>query len=265
MKSMVTRGNTAIVLITVFCSFLFLADMNGKTGRTMKSSSIGCDCHTKNTAVSVVIAGPKTLVKGTKGTYTVTITGGPLKAAGVDIAASAGTLAINAAETGLRLSSAELTHKAPKAPTNSQVVFTFDYTAPTTGTTATIYAVGNSVNNTGSESGDGWNNAPNMVVSIAATDIKENGITPANCKLEQCFPNPFNPSTSISYSIGEAGNVLLKVYDITGKEVATLVNGFQTAGEHKVNFNAENLMSGVYFYTIISGSFSETHKMVLNK
>ena len=265
MKSFLTRGNTTIILFTVFCSFLFMADQNGKTGRTMKSSSIGCDCHTKNTAVSVVIAGPATLAKGAKGTYTVTITGGPLKAAGTDIAVSAGTLALNSSETGLRLSGGELTHKSPKLPTSSKVVFTFDYTAPATGTTATIYAVGNSVNNTGTESGDGWNNAPNMVVSIGTTDVHEAGLSVSAFKVEQNYPNPFNPSTTINYYTGKAGNVLVKVYNLAGAEIETLVNGFQNAGQHKISFDAGNLMSGVYFYSIQSGSFKETRKMILTK
>lgn len=83
--------------------------------------------------------------------------------------------------------------------------------------------------------------------------------------LSQNYPNPFNPSTDISFSIAKSDNVTLKVYNILGKEVATLVNGFYEAGKHSVNFDASNFASGVYLYTIKSGDFSSTRKMILMK
>jgi aminopeptidase N len=96
---------------------------------------------------------------------------------------------------------------------------------------------------------------------------------PLNFSLEQNYPNPFNPSTTISYTIPESGLVTLKVYDVLGREVATLVNEQNEAGIHQVDFNASNLNSGVYFYTIESSnpsassgqSFVETKKMILIK
>ena len=83
--------------------------------------------------------------------------------------------------------------------------------------------------------------------------------------LAQNYPNPFNPSTTISYSVPQSAYVTLKIYNILGSEVATLVNGVVEAGVHKVNFNAVNLNSGVYFYTIKSGNFTETKKLMLTK
>ena len=83
--------------------------------------------------------------------------------------------------------------------------------------------------------------------------------------LEQNYPNPFNPVTSIKYSIPKSGIVLLKVYDLLGKEVASLVNSNVTAGTHSVNFDASNLASGIYFYRIESGDFNAVKKMVLIK
>jgi hypothetical protein len=84
-------------------------------------------------------------------------------------------------------------------------------------------------------------------------------------KLQQNYPNPFNPSTTISYSIPTTGEVSLKVYDMLGREVSTLFNGRQSAGSYNVNFNAASLASGVYFYKLQSGAFTETRKMMLVK
>jgi len=83
--------------------------------------------------------------------------------------------------------------------------------------------------------------------------------------LAQNFPNPFNPSTSITYSVKEAGNVTLKVFSIDGREVATLVDGHQDANVYSVNFDAANLASGVYMYTLEVNGFTATKKMVLMK
>ena len=83
--------------------------------------------------------------------------------------------------------------------------------------------------------------------------------------LIQNYPNPFNPVTNINYSIPKHGFVTLKIYDIMGKLISTLVNTEQLAGNYSVNFNADNLPSGIYYYTITSGDFTETKKMVLIK
>ncbi len=86
-----------------------------------------------------------------------------------------------------------------------------------------------------------------------------------NFELEQNYPNPFNPSTNISYKINKAGNVSLKVYNILGLEVATLVDEFKPAGNYTVKFNAANFSSGVYFYKLTAGTYSEIKKMTLLK
>ncbi len=88
---------------------------------------------------------------------------------------------------------------------------------------------------------------------------------PDNYSLKQNYPNPFNPSTKISFSLPKAGDVKLIVFDILGREVATLVNGYTGAGNHTVDFNASNLSSGVYLYKIQAGDFTETRKMILMK
>lgn len=93
----------------------------------------------------------------------------------------------------------------------------------------------------------------------------EDEFIPSNFELSQNFPNPFNPSTTIRFSLPKEAKVSLKVYDNLGQEVANLVNDVMPAGNHKVNFNALNLSSGVYYYRIEAGDFSQTRKMILLK
>jgi hypothetical protein len=88
---------------------------------------------------------------------------------------------------------------------------------------------------------------------------------PAGFKLEQNYPNPFNPTTKISYELPSTNHVKLAVFDVLGKEVAVLVNENQQAGRHWVEWDASNYPSGVYFYKLTSGSFTETKKMMLVK
>lgn len=95
--------------------------------------------------------------------------------------------------------------------------------------------------------------------------IAVNGLAGKTFALNQNYPNPFNPTTNIEYSIPDKGFVTLKVYDITGKVVSTLVNKDQDAGSYIVTWNASALSSGVYFYKLVAGTYTETKKMVLNK
>ncbi len=89
--------------------------------------------------------------------------------------------------------------------------------------------------------------------------------SPVQYRLSQNFPNPFNPSTMISYVVPKDGNVSLKVYNSLGELVTSLVNADQKAGAYSVRFDGTNLSSGIYFYTISTGSFTDTKRMVLVK
>ena len=101
---------------------------------------------------------------------------------------------------------------------------------------------------------------------VIATGIKNgNNQVPGCYSLSQNYPNPFNPTTSISYQIPVAGNVTLKIYDLLGREVATLVNEQKHIGSYEVKFNGRNLSSGMYLYQLRSGSFVETKKLILIK
>jgi len=107
-----------------------------------------------------------------------------------------------------------------------------------------------------------WRTKTNTII----TDIETNEyIIPAKFYLSQNYPNPFNPSTTINYSITKPGFVTLKVYDILGNKVATLVNEEKTAGIFEVEFTAKDLSSGVYFYRLRAGNFVKTKKIVLIK
>jgi photosystem II stability/assembly factor-like uncharacterized protein len=98
---------------------------------------------------------------------------------------------------------------------------------------------------------------------ITASHIEE--LPEKKFTLDQNYPNPFNPSTVISYSIPGLSFVSLKIYDILGKEISALVNEVQPAGNYQINFAADNLPAGVYFYRINAGNFNQTKKMVLLK
>ncbi|MFZ1320793.1 MAG: T9SS type A sorting domain-containing protein, partial [Ignavibacteria bacterium] len=98
------------------------------------------------------------------------------------------------------------------------------------------------------------------------TGVSNNVTSIANSfSLNQNYPNPFNPSTKIAYTIPTNGLVTLKIYNILGKEVQTLVNEIKTSGSYEVNFNGASLSSGVYFYRLESGNFIDTKKMFLLK
>ena len=94
---------------------------------------------------------------------------------------------------------------------------------------------------------------------------KKSEVLPTAYSLEQNYPNPFNPSTTISFSLPSSGIVSLKVYNLVGQEVTTLMNGFRNAGQYNVTFNASNLASGVYFYRLEAGSTNVVKKMLLLK
>jgi len=104
---------------------------------------------------------------------------------------------------------------------------------------------------------------------LYTVDVDDESTLPKEFALAQNYPNPFNPSTTIKYEIPSVAsgfslsNVTLKVYDILGREVATLVNQQQKAGYYEVNWDAGNNSSGIYFYKLHAGSFVETKKMIL--
>jgi hypothetical protein len=97
------------------------------------------------------------------------------------------------------------------------------------------------------------------------TDVEYEQQTVTDFVLQQNYPNPFNPSTKIRWQSPVSSHQLLKVYDVLGNEVTTLIDEYKPAGSYEIEFDAKNLSSGIYFYKLNSGSLSQINKMVLMK
>ena len=95
--------------------------------------------------------------------------------------------------------------------------------------------------------------------------VNDESVNPESFELAQNYPNPFNPQTSIEYNLPNNAYVTLKVYDVLGNEIMTLVDEFKNKGKYKANFKSSDLTSGVYLYRLNAGNFSETKKMILEK
>ena len=102
-------------------------------------------------------------------------------------------------------------------------------------------------------------------LSEMITGVKSKSELPKDFILYQNYPNPFNPVTSIEYRVASTEYVTLKVYDILGREIVTLVNEEKPAGTYEVKWNAEGLSSGIYFYKLQAADFVQTKKMILLK
>ena len=110
-----------------------------------------------------------------------------------------------------------------------------------------------------------WLDANMLGKDIQATGVQGTVVIPKDFVLFQNYPNPFNPTTVIHYYLPVASHAVVKVYDVLGREVATLVNEQKSAGSYQVTFDAHLLTSGVYFYSLQAGSFAETKKLILIK
>ena len=106
-----------------------------------------------------------------------------------------------------------------------------------------------------------WDPVSQRVNTI--TSVKSETVNPVKYLLSQNYPNPFNPSTKIRYSVPQVTNIVIRVFDILGNEIETLVNKEKPAGTYEITWYAEYLSSGVYFYQLRAGSFVETKKMIL--
>jgi hypothetical protein len=128
--------------------------------------------------------------------------------------------------------------------------------------TLTAPGPGNYTINAGHASPLRWDSSS---VNILITDVGDNSLNPTEFKLYDNYPNPFNPTTIIRYSVPEASLTSIKIYNALGKEVSSLVNEPKSAGTYEVEFNAHNLSSGIYYCTLQAGSLIQTKKMILIK
>ena len=253
---------TAVLLLAgLFISLMHTASVSypsGRTGCTKKTTTAGCNCHSYGTTVNGAITGSDSVLAGSTVTFTLTITcTGGSGALGCDIAAKNGTLAVISG-SGLKLLNGELTHSSAISYVSPKVI-NFSYTAPGSAGSDTLYATVDR-----GYSG-AWNWAPNKGFKIYTVSGIVNNETPVSFYLNQNFPNPFNPVTKITYGIAKASNVKVSVYDMTGRQVASLVNEYQNAGNYFVNFDASKYSSGIYYYKIEAGDFREVKKMSLIK
>jgi hypothetical protein len=258
-----------------FLSIIIYANINyehGIIGHTKRDGDPGCLCHnlTPTDTVFVWIEGSDSVFIGDTITYKLFMTGGPAVAGGFDLASYFGVL--YSVDTLTQNIAGELTHTYPIPFINDTVSWNFLYTAPDSIVTDTLYSVANSVNGNGIPTLDQWNFGNNFIVHIIDEPVKtEIGkFLPEKFVLYQNYPNPFNPTTKIKFTIlsdvkREVSYVTLNVYDVLGKEVATLVNEVKSAGEYEVEFSSAGLTGGIYFYQLSAGNFSEIKKMVLLK
>jgi hypothetical protein len=249
----------------LYATYVF-AMSTGMTGVTRKNG-FGCTCHnpSPSTGVTVTINGPAELSANQTAQYTVTIQGGPAVRAGTNIAASDGVL--SPGSTALQTIGDELTHTSPRAFENGVATFSFNYAAPATPGTYTMYANGNSVNFNGDNTGDQWNFAPDKKITVkAVTAVGKPTEIPDGFTLAQNYPNPFNPATTISYQVTRSGHISLSVFDIRGTLVSKLVDDQKEPGSYKSSFIGDRLPSGVYYYSLAAdGIVIQTKKMTLLK
>ena len=278
------------VLLCTFCGFQIYMT-TGIVGVTKKARPTaffhGCICHgdTASPGVSVWISGPDSLPAGVEALYRISVATSANIAAGFNVASYRGDLGVSDS-SGTHLArpddadSLELTHTIPKfANGNNTILWLFYYRAPLTiGLFDTLYSCGNSVDTSQDPSGDLWNFSTNFRIKVTGpAAIGEEPQLAHSFRLLQNYPNPFNPSTVIRYELASSADVVLEVFDITGRRVAELVHASQAAGLHDAVFREEGHESGgfasaVYFYRLrVVNSrnskdrteFSSTRKMLL--
>jgi hypothetical protein len=270
------------LLIVAFASIIIYSTVKypaGIVGLT-KLNGDGCICHSleKDSTVTVWITGPGTLQTGQSAIYSIHLTGGPKVKGGYNVTSRFGSLA--AIDSFSKIIDAELTHNFPRSfNSNDTISWNFKYTSSTTSGTDTIYSVAQSVNGDEIPTDlDRWNFGNNFVVTVVPP-VKvedETELASMGFDLKQNYPNPFNPSTKIRYAIpllggARGGFVTLKVYNLLGNEVVTLLNEYKPAGNYEVEFSArgrqavgsQQMANGIYYYKLTVGNYSETKKMLL--
>lgn len=245
------------------------ADLIGCT----ELNGYGCVCHTTeiDTSVNVWVDGPDSLFVGQTGIYKMFMAGGPAEAGGYNVAGKFGEMIlVDTLSFQHPLAMNELTQafSLPFPTPQDTIYWEFGYKAlESFPEWDTIYSCGLSlVWDSIPDFHDRWNFGPKFPIKIlSVTENDDLTELPEAFVLYQNYPNPFNPSTQIRFRIAEFGLVSLKVFDVLGKEVATLLNEERFPGEYTVTFDGAGLTSGIYLYKIEVRNLSETSKMLLLK
>ncbi len=265
----------AIIVVSIFFIGFTLTDppKHGTENTDVISctelNGLGCVCHTidQDSTVFTRVEGPSSLRPGETALYRVFVSGGPALGGGYNVASRFGTL--GAGDSSSRLLDNELTQMYPKAfPAGAtSISWDFYYTAPVNKTQDTIYSVGLSTNHDYIPNEfDLWAFGPKFVVNISrnATSVEEES-TLSSFRLEGNYPNPFNPSTKISFFLPVAGEVNLMVYNSAGEIVWETKNVSFGSGKQSIEFRSDGLPSGIYLYKIDTKSGHSTGKMLLLK
>ena len=268
--------------INYFLAFLFLAFISVVVIANINDTNLigctelngnGCVCHTveRDTSVSVWVEGPDTLYVGQTGYYKMFMAGGPAEAGGYNVAGRFGEMVLTDSfsyQHPMAMNELTQAFSLPFPTTQDTIYWAFGYKAYNTSPDwDTIYSCGLSlVWDTIPDFHDRWDFGPKFPVRILSiTSTNENAAKPEEFILYQNYPNPFNPKTRIQYQLSKFLKVLLKVYDILGNEVTTLINEGKSPGKYEISFDGTGLPSGIYYYQLQVNEFVETKKMVLVK
>jgi hypothetical protein len=268
-----------ILLLFTFLSIIVYAFKvqypTGIVGLTEKDGALGCICHNfeKTDSVFAWIDGPDSVVLGNTVEYKLYLTGGPAVEGGFNLATLFGKVyPLDSLTQRMEYvqGDTQLTHTQPLNFTGDTIFWRFVYTAPDSALVDTIYSVVNSVNGDGNPTdADKWNFGRKFSITIydSPISVKDNFVEVKDFILYQNYPNPFNPTTKISWQSPISSHQTLKIYDLLGNFIATLVDDYRAAGVYEIDFDATkfNLTSGVYLISLSAGNFSKTKKIVLMK
>jgi hypothetical protein len=264
MKKIIT-----IVAVILALATRLLPNSGGITGRT----TTGCTCHgtlSAGNSVVTISASPDIFssvgfAAGNTYTLTITVTGGPAgNSGGFNLKASAGSFSNPSAAA--KLQSGEVTHKNPSARS-----WTVDWTAPATPTDSVVFNfTGNAVNNNGDSSGDDPTEVARRTAYQSTPVVDREMLVATTFQLLQNYPNPFNAETTIGYQIQTPGEVYLKIFDVSGREIFSGTQRHGSPGNYFFNWNGTNLdgrpaASGVYVYQLTYNNLTQSKKLILLK